>query len=401
MPTFAYKAKQGPDRTVEGVLTADTRAEALSRLDARGLIPLRVEVHVGGTGPGQRFAAGRVRHRDVTLISRQLASLLRSGVPILRALNTIAAQSERPRTRALVESLEAQVRDGAMLSGAMARYPGLFSDLYLGMVRAGESAGKLDVVLDRLADTRDHEEETRRRVQGAMAYPLLVLGVGVVTVLVLLGFFLPRVVELYRDYRMLPLPTRVLIGLSRAVEATWGWVVLGVILAVAVFRRLATAERGRAWLGHLALAIPGLRRLVVQVDVACFARTFALLLNAGISLDRALALAGDTLRNAVLRDVMAGVRDRSVRQGIPVSQAMRSAPHLPLMLVNMIAVGEEGGTVDQALLEVATFYEQQVEQQSRLLVSLLEPLLILVVGGVVGFIVGAMLLPIFQLGMGL
>ena len=402
MPTFEYKAKQGPAKTVTGSVEAESRSAAAAELEAKGCHPVWIREEEEGAGKtGRPRRCGRIRRRDVTVFSRQLASLTKSGVPILRALATIAGQTDNPAMRRVVGDLESTIRDGSMLSEAMAGYPSVFPELYVNMVRAGESAGLLDTMLFRLAEAREKEDETRRKVQAAMAYPTLVLVVGAVTVLVLLAFFLPKIIGLIEDFEDLPLPTRILIASSDFCAANWYWFVILAGLVAAVFNRLAALERGRMFVDGLKLHLPFMRRFVLESEIARFGRTLSLLIGAGIAIDKALSLSAQTLHNSVLRDEVEHARDATVNQGEPLSSGLRQAPHFPAMVANMCAVGEEAGKLDESLSEIAAYYESEVDQRSRIVTSLLEPILILVVGGVVGFIVAAMLLPIFRLSMGM
>jgi type II secretory pathway component PulF len=399
MPTFLYRAKRGPDEPVDGEIEADSRAAALVRLDALGLSPVWVRPRPESAAPGRRrrLLSRRVRARDVTVFTLQLASLVRSAVPILRALRTVAQQSGHPAMGHVAGDIEAAVRDGRMLSEALERHPSLFPPLYVGMVRAGESAGALDVTLARLAESREREEDLRRRIQAAVAYPVLILAVGFLTVVALFAFFLPRVVSLFRGYAALPLPTRILIALSDSFSAYGLWLLVGLVLAVAVLRRIAAVERARLFFDTLKLRLPLAGRFWAEGDLARYARTLALLIEAGVPIDRALESSAGALRNEALRAELDKARDRTVRQGSPFSESLRLCPHVPLFLINLAAVGEESGRLPEALTEAAVFYEKEVEQRARLLSSLLEPALILAVGSVVGFIVAAMLLPIFEL----
>ena len=403
MPSFAYKAKHGPGKTVTGNVDAESRASAAADLEAMGYSPVWIrEADDGAGGKGRpRRRRGRIRQRDVTVFSRQLASLTKSGVPILKALSTIEGQTDNGAMRRVVGELEATIRDGSMLSEAMSGYPSVFPELYINMVRAGESAGLLDTMLLRLAEAREREEEMRRKVQAAMAYPTLVLVIGVATVFVLLAFFLPKIIDLFDGYEDLPLPTRVLIAGSEFCSTHWYWIVIAAGLVAAVFSRLAAMERGRMFVDRIKLHLPLMKGFVLESEIARFGRTLALLIGAGISIDKALSLSAETLHNSVLRDEVERARDGTVNQGSPLSEGLRQAQHFPAMVANMCAVGEEAGKLDESLSEIASFYEGEVNQRSRIVTSLLEPILILVVGGVVGFIVAAMLLPIFKLSMGM
>jgi len=398
MPVFLYKAKDGPTRTVEGEVDAESRGAALLAVDAMGYSPVWVREKDWTHRRRRRlFGWRRVRRHDVTLFTRQIASLTRAGVPILRTLSTIANQTENLRFRKVVHAIETTIRDGSMLSEALDKFPKLFPQLYINMVRSGESGGILDTILTRLTEAREREDEMRRKVQAATAYPLLVVTVGIGTVFVLLTFFLPRVLELFKDFEKLPLATRMLIGTSDFFSVNWHWILIFALLFVAIVRRIAAAEKGKSFFDALKLRMPLVGTFLRQSDVARFARTLALLIEAGIPIDRALLLARNTLHNAVLQEEIDSIHNSTVRQGMPLSDGLRRSSLFPPLVSNMAAVGEEGGRLDEALFEVAQFYEKEVDQQSRLAMSLLEPILILVVGAVVGFIVSAMLLPIFEL----
>jgi len=399
MPTFIYKAKSGPGKTVEGELAADSKPAAVAALEAMGCSPIWVaeQPQKAGAGRASRRHDRRISSRDVTLFTRQLASLTKSGVPILKALSTIAEQAENGRFQALVHDVEHTIRDGTMLSGALSKYPAVFSSLYVNMVRAGESAGVLDTTLNRLADARERDDEVRRKVQAAIAYPLLIVTVGLITVFVLLAFFLPKIIGLFKDYKDLPWPTRALMGISGFCSENWYWILIAAVLLLAVIKRLTSVEKGRAWLDETRLRLPLIGRFVLESEMARFARTLSLLIQAGIPIDKALSLSGDTLRNVILRAEVEEMRKNTVLQGVPISVGMKKSGRFPPFIANMTAVGEEAGRLDESLDEVASYYEKDVEQQTRLATSLLEPILVLVVGAIVGFIVAAMLLPIFRL----
>jgi len=351
-----------------------------------------------GTAIGGIFGR-RIAQREITVFTRQLASLIKSGVPILKALYTISEQTENPAFRKVIKDFENTIRDGSLLSEALQKYPALFSQLYVNMVRSGESGGVLDTILIRLAESREKEEEVRRKVQAATAYPALVVIVGIITVMVLLVFFLPRITGIFKDYGFskLPLPTRMIIGVSDFFSHSWYWFLLVIGLLYAVFKRMAALEKGRTMIDRLKLRTPLAGKFIIQSEIARFARTLSLLIQAGIPIEKALTLSGSVLNNSVLRDEVEEIRKGTVTNGMSVSAGLRKARYFPPFVANMAAVGEEGGKLDESMTEIALFYEKEVEQRSRVTTSLLEPILILVVGLVVGIIVAAMLLPIFEL----
>ena len=400
MPNYIYKAKDGPGKTVQRELVAESKASAIARIEAMGLIPISVRPKGRGHAAQSRPSQRGIRRSEISVLTRQLGSMIRSGVPILRALNTIEDQTENRRLQAVIGDLEASIRDGSMLSDGMRRYPKLFPELYVNMVESGESGGVLDTMLFRLAESREVEEENRRKVQAAMAYPTLVAVVGSATVFVLLSFFMPRVMALFEGYDDLPLATRILLGTSEFFSTYWYWMVLGVGMVVVVIQRLAALDRGRTLVDGLKLGMPLLGKFLRDVDLARFARTFALLIDSGVSIDRVLTLSENAIHNAVLRREIETVRDRTMQHGMTLSAGLKATTHFPPFVGNMLAVGEETGRIDDALNEVARFYEGSVERQSRMVTSLIEPVLLLVVGALVGFIVFAMLLPIFEIGSG-
>ncbi|MEI8121451.1 MAG: type II secretion system F family protein [bacterium] len=398
MPTFLYKAKQGPDRTVEGEIAAESRPAAMVKLERMGCSPLYLE-EMSGSKRVARPKTGRIRSREITVFTRQLAGLLRAGVPILRALTTIQKQTENATFQSVVMDLSGSIRDGRSLSESLARTPALFPELYVNMVRSGESAGMLDEILMRLAEARENDDELKSRVASAIAYPAFVLGVGALSVFVILTFFLPRIVHLFDGMsQTLPIPTRVVLAVSGVFSNYW--LALVVVLAIAVFlaRRTLKTEAGRMALDSALLRLPVLGDFARDTDVVRFSRTLSLLIKAGISVDRALALSGNTLMNRKLRAAILAAAEETVRQGATIADGFTKRPEIPEFVTNMVAVGEESGRLDEALLEVAAFYQRELDRDLRLVTTLLEPVLILLVGVVVGFIIFAMLLPIFQIG---
>ncbi len=401
MPKFTYKAKRGPGDTVVRDIVADSRAEALARIEAEAMTPVWIRPWREPDRGRRRMLLKRIRSRDVTLFTFQLASLLRARVPILRALSTVSEQCENREMAVLIADLEAAIRDGAMLSDALVRYPRHFPPLYVNMIRSGEGGGLLPEMLTSLAASREDEEEHRRQVQAAMAYPLLVALVGGATVFVMLSFFLPRVMRLFEHYEDLPGVTRSLLAVSRFCADYWFWMLLLAVLAVAVVRRLAALQPGRLFLDTLALRVPFAGAFLRDIDLARFARTFGLLSQSSMSIDHILRLSAGAMRNTVLVADVDKVRHLAVEQGMALADGAREADAFPPFFVNMIAVGEESGRLDEVLAEIARYYERSISRRIRLTTSLIEPIMLLLVGGIVGFIVFAMLLPVFELGGGL
>ncbi len=400
MPTYVYQAKKGPTETIAGEIVASSESDALAKIDRLGLSPISVTLSDKKTAAASiRLSGGRVSARDVDIFTRQLSGMIKAGVPILRALRTIQEQCESRAFQQVVGELEVGVRDGQMLSDVMERFPRVFPSLFVSMVKSGESGGVLDTILMTMADAREAEADFRRKVQSAIAYPLLMLGVGAGTVFIMVGFLLPKIVPLIQSSSKtggLPWQTEVVMASSDWLSAHWLWVVLLFAGAVVSILQLRSSQNGRRWLDSMMLRIPFVKGFLQQIDIARFARTMSLLIRSAVPIDRALRLGGGALRNEVLRQAVEELRVGTVQQGQTLASGIRRSIYFPGFVANMVAVGEESGSLDDSLLEVAIYYEREVDHKIRIMTTLLEPILILCVGGVVGFIVFAMMLPIFQ-----
>ncbi len=419
MSIYIYKAKRGPKEIVSGELKADSEAAAISRIESMGMVPVIVSVKEAvGHAPEpdkhaeERLTISPVNHkpktvnrglpakpRDIDVFTRQLATLVKTNVPMLRSLALIADETESKGFRSVVADLERQVKEGKMLSEAMECYPIIFDNLYLNMVKSGEKGGVLDEILRRLAEHREKAEEIRRKIQAAMAYPALMIIVGIITIFVMLTYFLPKLTGLFTNMKQaLPLPTKILIGLSGFMSANWYWFLIVIIFAVVVLGRVKPGSKKKLFFDMLKLHIPVIKKLVKNGEVAKFSRSLELLLKNGIPIYESLELAIDTLDNDALRERLGHVREDILGKGSTLSESLKRVDIFPKFAINMIAVGEESGKLDDSLTEIGDAYEREIQQAIKLITTLLEPLLILAVGAIVGFIVFAMLLPIFDIG---
>lgn len=410
MPKFNYKAKKGPTEVVEGELTAENPDQAVRILDSMGLIPMSIDEQDGGSVTHAKKVKEdrrqevkqsnrKIKAKDVDAFTWQLASLVKASVPILRALTLIAQQTENQNLQSVVEDLKAQVKDGKTLSEAMRQYPRLFNNLYLSMVKSGEQGGVLDEVLYKVAEHREKEQKLRRKIQSAMAYPLVMLFVGIGTVFIMLTFFMPKFVGIFdRMRRELPLPTKTLIAVSNFMSEHWMWFIFGFAFVFIIFGRVRPSSKKKFFFDMIKLHTPLVKQFVRDAEIAKFCRTLGMLLKNGLPVYDSLALATRTLDNDVLRKKLEVTGKEIVNQGVTLSASLNKAKVFPNFAINMIAVGEEGGRLEESLNGVAEAYEKEVEQAIGIMTSLLEPLLILTIGGIVGFIVFAMLLPIFDIG---
>lgn len=404
MPTFKYTAKKGPQDTVVGVFEAPSRNEVLSHLASLGYTPVRVEETVinAATVAAQRRAPGpagrvaRVPARHVNVFTRQFASLIRSQIPILRALGIMADQTAHPALRKVLAAMSEEIRQGKTLSEAMEEHPGVFSPLYVNLTRSGEVGGMVDTVLDRLAVKADHDEALRSKVNSALAYPAFVAVVGVGTVMFLLTFVMPRLLKLFAGYERLPLATRMLLAVTKTMSQWWFWAaVIAVIAGLAVVITLKGAQL-RSLIDRFSWRIPVIGRLICQLELARFSRSFSLLLEHGVSVLRAVDVAIPVVRHEVIRRQLQQL-PAGLKQGQSLAACLKPLSVVTPFVANTIAVGEESGKAGEAFAEVAAYYEREAETLLHTAAALLEPTMILGVGAIVGWIVMAILLPIFEL----
>lgn len=350
-----------------------------------------------GAIPDAEAATLRVKRKEITAFTRELSALLGAAIPIPQALDGLAEEEDNVSLRAMVRGLSEAVRKGTSLSTAMEAYPQLFSRLYVSMVRVGEEAGALPRVMGDLADLLEHEDEVRSEVVGAVAYPAFVLGFGIFTVAVLLTVVLPRLFGMLQEMlNVLPLPTLILLKVSKVLSRDWLWILLGLVGAFFGGRNYLRTERGaEAWDG-LRLKLPLIGAVFRSAALGRFARTLGTLVKSGVSLLPALRIVEDTIGNRVLAKQVAMVSEET-RGGDSLAAPLRKLAVFPKGVIQMIEVGEETGRLDEMLLKIAEIEERHMRAKTKTIVSLLAPALILVVGALVGFMVIALLLPIFKM----
>lgn len=401
MPTYAYRAKNTALRVVEGVIEAENESAALARLGSQGIYPLAITEAPSprSTTPARGPSLRRAPSRAVAYLSRQLADLIGGGLSLFHALSLLSEQTEHPVLRRVTMEMSQSVREGQALSEALGRHRAIFSPLFINMIRAGEATGDLETVLTRLADLLEGESEVKSRVMMALVYPAVVLAIGAATVVVLLTYVVPKLTALFEDTGgLLPLPTRILLGISDGLTRGW-WLWIGAgLVAIWGLGQLRSSSAGRAVLDRMSLRLPLGGALVRKLYLARFLRSLGAMIGQGVPALQALEVAGSTVSNRVLHGAIQRVRD-AVQDGASLSSALSASGEFPAFVSNMVAVGQESGTLDAALAKVATSYERDADRAIRALTTALEPLLIVVVGLVVMFIVIAMLLPIFNLGL--
>jgi general secretion pathway protein F len=395
MPAFEYQALDASGRPQRGVLQADTARAARTALRERGLNPLQVATarDSGRTGIGSRSSLGG---SQLALLVRQLATLIGSGLPVDESLQAIADGSDG-RVRAIVVGLRARVMEGASLANAMGELPEVFPPLFRASVAAGESSGKLDVVLHRLSEYAEARDALRRKVLLALTYPALLVTVALAVVVGLMLWVVPQVVGVFMQHQqVLPLPTRILIGLSAFFERYGAVVVaLAVVLPLLALAAMRSASARFAW-HRVLLGLPILGRLVRANETARFARTLALLVGSAVPLLESLGIAAQVVENQFLRQVLQRVGVR-VREGLPFARVLSETGYFPPVAVRLIASGERSGRLDHMLAEAAHNQERELDTALGVAMAALGPGVILGVGALVLFIVLAILLPIFEL----
>jgi type IV pilus assembly protein PilC len=399
MSTFAFKALDLAGVATRGELEADDKQSVAAQLRANGLIVVDIEEQKP-TDVGDflgRFK--RVKGAELTIATRQLSTMISSGMSLLRALYVLEEQTDSEKLREALVQVRKDVEAGLSLSGALRRHPDIFNELYVAMVAAGESGGILEATLHRIADQLEKDDALRRQVRAAMVYPTLIGSFAVVVLIALVAFLVPVFEGVFKDFGgELPALTKFTVTLSHLVTGRWYLMILGVVLVVFAFRKWKRTERGRDQWDRLKLKFPmKIGGIVQKVALARFSRTFSALISAGVPMLEAIDITGRTSGNRVIEKAMEEVR-ASVKRGGTITAPMLSVPEaFPVMVTQMVGVGEETGALETMLSKIADFYEDQVAAAIKALTSIIEPVMIIVVGAMVGFIVISMYLPMFKI----
>jgi type II secretory pathway component PulF len=400
MAIYKYRAKNGPTDILEGTIEAQSRSEAIEKVSRMGYLPMFMEECKSAVESKVEVLhkpLGKVKSRDITIFSRQLASLLKSGVPILASLNIISEQSESPNLKSALRNIHNLVKEGATFSSALSQYPNMFSSLYIAMIQAGESSGVLPEVLLRIADHNTKQEELFSRFRMALAYPILMAIVGLGTIVFMLTFVIPRLMAIFINMgQSLPLPTRIVISVSQGLRQWWIWVVL--LLFILIMKRQARAESAKLYLSRIKLKLPIFGKLTLKLEVSRFCRTLELLIKSGIPILRALDVSIPVVNNEIIKQLLRQSYKR-LEQGGSFGKSLKDLKLFPLFMSNLIIVGEESGKLNESLAEVSSTYERETDELMKIMTNLLEPMMILVMGLIVGFMVVAMLLPVFEINL--
>lgn len=397
--TFVYKVRDKQGNVHDGEMEASSQGAAAKALRERGFTPIAVDQKSTSglqrdiTIPG---LTDRIKVKEVAVFSRQFATMINSGLSLLRALNILADQTDSKPLVEVILDVKARVEQGSSLSAAMEHHPKAFSTLYVAMVKAGEVGGLLDETLLRLADTIEAQLELRQKIKSAMMYPMAVLGLVLLIVTAMLIFIVPMFEDLYADLGgQLPVPTRILLLVSEFMTSYWYIAITMIGGGIFGFKKWIATDGGRSTFDAIKLKLPIFGPLVHKTAIARFSHTMASLTRTGVPILQAMDIVADTAGNAVVARAVAAVQD-SVKEGESLAAPLLEHPVFPPMVVQMMAVGEETGALDTMLEKVGEFYDKEVEAMVEGLTSLIEPLLIVVLGATVGGMLIALYLPMFN-----
>ncbi len=407
MPTFSYQGLQG-QKPCNGKVDAANRRAALTAVRRLGIVPLTVDESDGSSvqsesGAGQSglnlsFGKG-INAKEITTLTRQLATLTNAGFPLARALTFIQRQAEKDSLRDLVGKIDAEVRSGATLSDALAHHPRYFNYLYLNMIRAGEAGGILALLLDRLASMREADEALMTKIKGALTYPAVMLFAMLASLVILFAFVVPKFVVMFEEMgQILPTPTLIMMGISTVFQDYW-WALIGGIAALVMGPMWwGRTPDGRWALDLLKLRLPVFGKFATQVAMARLCRTQGTLIDSGVNLIAVLEASRGVAGNVVIAQAITDSL-KEIREGKKVGQTFAATGLFPDLVTEMISLGEESGQMGPMMLKVGEVYERQTDELVKALTSILEPVMILFMGGIVGMVVVAMLMPIFSMNL--
>ena len=397
MATYAFKAVDLSGIPSQGEIEGADKPTVTAMLKEQGLKVMALEEKKSGLQMELRLGPKRVKANELTVMSRQLATMISSGMTLLRAFYVLEEQVENQFLRETISAVREDIEAGLSFSDALERHPKVFSPLYVAMIRAGEAGGVLEESLDRISDQLEKDDSLRRQVKSAMAYPTVVFSFAMLVLIGMIAFIVPVFIGVFKDFGgELPAITKFTVALSNAVTGQWY-----ILIAIAVggfigFRKWKSSSWGRPQWDQFRLRIPfKIGDTVQKIALARWSRTFSALYGAGVPIMQAIEVTGQTAGNTVVDRAMAAVIE-SVKSGGSIAEPLKSAPIFPPMVAQMIAIGEETGNLDTMLSKVADFYEDEVAAAIKALTSILEPVMIVLVGGIVGFIVVAMYMPMFK-----
>jgi type IV pilus assembly protein PilC len=397
--TYSYRVRDRQGKIITGSLEAESEASVSQRLRQMGYFVIGIDEEKVAIGKKElHIFKPKVKGKDVTIFTRQFATMINAGLPLVKCLSILSEQTENAVLAGIVEDVQHEVEMGRSLSEALGKHPDTFKQLYTSMVRAGEIGGVLDDVLLRIANTLESEDDIRRKIKSAMTYPAAMLGISVILLLVMLIFVVPTFVKMFEQMgAKLPALTSLIVKMSRFMTSIFGVLTLALLVGGwFLFKKWTKGPSGRRKVDAVKLKLPVFGVLLHKMSMSRFSRTLGTLVSSGVPILQALEITADTVGNVLVAEAVENVRS-GVKEGESIAHPLSQSAFFPPMVTQMLAIGEETGALDTMLNKVADFYDSEISSTVESLTSLLEPLMIVVLGGVVGTIVVALYLPIFSL----
>ncbi len=403
MPVYEYKALDKKGKTRKGIVDADSVTLARKKLRSSGNYPVYIRESSSKTAKkqGQRAFSirffERITSKELHIFTRQLATLLGAKIPLVPSLTSLITQTTNPSFKKIVAQIKESVNEGNTLTTAMGEHPKIFSSVYLNMIRAGEASGSLDIVLERLADFGEKQETLKGKLTAALIYPTVMALICIGVLFILITYIIPNITQVFVEMdRVLPLPTRILIGVSDFLKAYWLVVIILIVALIAALRFFIKTKYGQQLWDHFLLKVPVIGNVLQKVILARFSSTLGSLLESGVGLIASMEIVKTLVNNSQVSQVV----DEAIvqiREGKSMTLSLGNSPWFPPMFVQMVGVGEQAGTLEKMLNKVADAYEREVESAVMGMTALIEPIMIVGMGGVVGVIILSILLPIFEM----
>jgi general secretion pathway protein F len=403
MPVYEYTALDKAGKNKTGIIDADSAVAARQKLRGTGIFP--VEVKETAARPKDQAAGQvtvstlfkRVRPGEVSVVTRQLSTLLGAGITLVSALEALITQVANPLLKKIMAQIKESVNEGNSLAFSLSQHPKVFSQIYINMVRAGEASGSLDLVLDRLAEYSEHQQALRGRVKAALAYPIFMFLIGTLVLLFLVTVVVPQITKVFSDmHQTLPLPTLILINVSEFLKGFWWLLLAGLVVAIILLKQFRKTPKGSYIWDEIKIRVPIFGSISLRLAIARFGRTLGNLLDSGVPLLTALEIVRNIVNNVLISDVIDNAMEE-IQAGKSLAAPLSRSTWFPPMAIQMISVGEQSGELEKMLNKIADIYEREAESRITVRTSMLEPIMILVMALVVGFMLISILLPIFEM----
>ncbi len=395
MALFSYSALNAQGQQVNGTVNAPNRDAAVGMLRGQGNRPITVKE--AKAKKAFKIGGKPVKSKELVVFTRELSTMISAGVPLPRGLGTLADQTENKKFKEVIVSIERDIESGMPMADALAKFPNVFSDVYINMVRAGETGGILNEILIRLAAQVEKEAHIHQKIKSAMAYPTVILSITIIAFFGIMLVIMPKIGKIIKELggadAQLPIYSRVMLGASSFMQHNIIFILIGIAVAVYLFKRWLKTEKGRYKWHSILLRVPIFGKIIAKVAIARFARTFASLMSSGVTVLEALEVTGRAVGNKVIQKELVGVAE-AVRNGKPLGKELLAANYFPPIVGQMMTVGEETGKIDEILIKVADFYEEEVDAVIDGLASIIEPIMIVILGGLVGLIAASVMGPI-------